>query len=1608
MPLPAYPWNHSQYKVSPTAEASTTFLPPAHPLIGKRLRQDSLEWYSTIDPDLFPWLRDHAVEGVPVFPAAGYVEAALAAAAEIYPDSALEMREMDIIRPLVFDESASIETLIRLNRETGLVEILSRQRGSGADWTLNARAIVSRCSVDPAYCSIEGGAIVVPKRKVYGASEKLGLNYGPAFQRVRRVSFPEPKRAVAVLEEASLLSQAQHVIDLTALDAAFHALFASEEAGVADMPMKRMLPVRFGRVRAFRRGVRAEHAVARTIRQSLSSMVINIELIDIGGNTILAAEMVRLVEAPVAMGLDIATLAYRTDSWQLPRTQAATNLALQSHPETRPNGDGQALSEALLLLEAGCLRETWAAFRGDRAAPSSAGELEQEADWPVYLASSLLWHLETKNLVKEQDGGLALVDTCDLPAMPSVVRSLLMRHPTMAGEAAGLSRLSDIIERLIAGDTFAKDELSSAHWRQLDVASEQVSVLRSAVEHELSFALRRRPEGEFVRLLLVGAHHSAMIAQRFDQTPGIELLITDFDADRLEQVSAGLGDQVSFIRCVAWNDLERLPTGSVDLIGAIDSLSEIAASTDGLGRLKRLLRPRGSLVSGEPSPSLFWDLVRGTRASWWARSANSDFPVGALLTGREWLDELGAAGFSNVLAQPVLGEERIGVILRAVSDAHEPALDASAPGASWDWAGQQTATSRALREVVECRTPPPKAEESPFPEGVQGVIWTLDGRQISDLTAISAVLTELAGCARVQASASAAFSVLVDLGHLDGPDECLAHPMWAAVTAALRVAQNEYPSIAIRCVGVANRAGTAASLDSVAEELVNPSDEREVCFVDGRRIVFRLARGAAVPTPQPELPSDNAVQLVPRSSSTRGTLMWAAQPRRTPAAGEVEIEVKATGLNFRDVMWNLGLLPEEALEDGYAGASLGMECAGVVAAVGPGETALSPGDRVVAFVKGGFSSHVIAPAFALRRIPPAMSFDAAATIPVAFLTAYYSLVHLAQLKRGETVLIHGGAGAVGLAALQVAHLVGATIIATAGTDEKRALLRDLGVQHVLNSRTLAFADEVMKHTQDKGVDVVLNSLAGEAMVRSMDCLRPFGRFVELGKRDFYANTHIGLRPFRRNLTYHGVDVDQLLTGHRELTGQLFGEVLAHFETGQFVPLPHRIFPGDQITDAFRLMQRSGHIGKIVVRPADRPTGTRLQAARFPVSIDGWHLIVGGTSGFGFAMAEWLADRGARHLVLASRSGTVSQELDAKIAELRTAGVTVDLVQLDVTDSTNCEALLAGLQRVRPVKGIVHAAMVLEDRLIENLDQEAIETVLAPKVGGGLNLERLSRKMKLDYLLLFSSATTFLGNPGQFNYVAANAYLEGLARKAQQAGVPAVAVAWGAIEDTGYLARNIQNNASLRKRFASSLVSARNALNGLDLAFDANGKPTISALSIAQVDWSMVKRELAVGRAPFFSAVISGAGARQSIDAAATLEKLKGVSIEEATTVLLDMVVDEIARVLRLPSKEVDRHRPLAEIGMDSLMMLELRATVESTLQVDLPMMSLANGITPSDVARRVAGLLLGGDQLEKVPGRLMALSGSHLGTELEQVDRQEHLAAAKAVLEHSSKLQGSL
>ena len=328
-------------------------------------------------------------------------------------------------------------------------------------------------------------------------------------------------------------------------------------------------------------------------------------------------------------------------------------------------------------------------------------------------------------------------------------------------------------------------------------------------------------------------------------------------------------------------------------------------------------------------------------------------------------------------------------------------------------------------------------------------------------------------------------------------------------------------------------------------------------------------------------------------------------------------------------MWAQGLLPDEALLEGFSGPFLGLECAGVVSAVGEGVHDLRPGDRVAAVAPAAMATRVVTSCNGVMRMPAAIPFAAAATMPVAFMTAAYALGHLAQVQAGETVLIHGGAGGVGLAAIQYALYKGATVFATAGSDARRQTLRMLGAAAVFDSRGTSFVDDILSATGGKGVDVVLNSVSLELMKQSLRLLRPFGRFLEIGKRDLYRDTAIGVRSLRHNASYSAIDVDELMAHRPDVALRVLKEVSDLLAAGELRPLPYRAFGFRDAIAAFRLLQSSGHVGKVVLLP--EPTRPAATQARFTPRPDGVTIVTGGLNGFGLEAARWIARQGGSRL-----------------------------------------------------------------------------------------------------------------------------------------------------------------------------------------------------------------------------------------------------------------------------------------------------------------------------------------------------------------------------------------
>ena len=524
---------------------------------------------------------------------------------------------------------------------------------------------------------------------------------------------------------------------------------------------------------------------------------------------------------------------------------------------------------------------------------------------------------------------------------------------------------------------------------------------------------------------------------------------------------------------------------------------------------------------------------------------------------------------------------------------------------------------------------------------------------------------------------------------VDDEDKGLS-PVAATVWGMGKVIALEHSEL--RCVRLdLDPKSEANEIEFLSAALETGDNEDQVALRGDRRLGARLQRF--------KKPADSADPIARFSGkpyhltfASRGSLenlKLEITHRRAPGPGEVEIRVLATALNFRDVMNVMGLYPGDP-------GPMGAECAGEIVAVGEGIGHFAIGDPVVAIASGSFGGYVTTRAEWVAPKPVRMSFDEVVTLPVAFITAQFTLHHLAKIQAGDRVLIHAAAGGVGLAAIALAKRAGAEIFATAGSPEKRAFLKSLGVPHVMDSRSLEFADEIMRITGGRGVDVVLNSLADQFVDRSFEAIGQNGRFLEIGKRGIWSPERAA--QLNRGIQYFIVDWGVDAKNNPALIDSMFHELIASFDRGELESLPHRVFPLREAKAAFRFMAQGRHTGKVVISHAEM---LRLDHAGSKFDPQGTYLITGGLHGLGLMTAQWLAERGARHLVLTGRRAPDS-EATAALTAMESQGISVRVAQADVSDAGAMKRLLEETRKTMPpLRGVFHSAGVLDDGVLFN-------------------------------------------------------------------------------------------------------------------------------------------------------------------------------------------------------------------------------------------------------------------------------------------------------------------
>ena len=875
------------------------------------------------------------------------------------------------------------------------------------------------------------------------------------------------------------------------------------------------------------------------------------------------------------------------------------------------------------------------------------------------------------------------------------------------------------------------------------------------------------------------------------------------------------------------------------------------------------------------------------------------------------LAPVGAGGVSVELADagglPVLSVRELG--LRPVS-VEQLSAGAARPGGG------------GLFEVAWSPLPPlPSQPDAPVDGAVVWELGAQDGVGVPG--SVYAATHEMLGVLQTWLATDRA-GVLVVLTHgaVGLTDEEVTDPAAAAVWGLVRSAQAEQP-------------GRVALVDSDGSVDVNDvigRGETQLVVRAGEVYAARLRPAAAGPLLA--LPT-GAWRLAAGDAGTLEDLAAWPCPPADLAPGQVRVAVAAAGVNFRDVLVALGMYP--------GAAELGAEGAGVVVEVGPSVTGLAVGDAVTGIL-GLAGSEAVVDERLVTRVPAGWSLVEAAGVPVVFSTALYGLSDLAGLRAGQRVLVHAAAGGVGMAAVQLARHWGAEVFATA-SHGKWDTLRAMGFDddHIADSRTLGFEEKFLGVTGGAGVDVVLNSLAGDFTDASLRLLVGGGRFIEMGKTDLrdpdviaaqYAGVH-----------YRAFD---LMEAGPDRIAAMLGELTSLFAEGVLTPLPVKAFDVRHATEAYRFVSHARHVGKVVLTLPDGPGGLA----------GGTALITGGTGMAGSALARHLVTRyRVPHVILVSRSGERTEGVAELVAEIRGAGASVSVAACDVSDRDALAGLLAQVPARYPLRGVFHAAGVLDDGLIASLTPDRVDAVLRSKVDGAWNLHELTQDLDLSAFVMFSSMAGIVGAPGQGNYAAANSFLDGLAAYRRAHSLAGLSVAWGLWEEASAMTRHLGDADRARmSRVGLAPLSSRQALALLDDAMPADRSVLVaarldtSALGSAGAALPPMLRGLAARPA---RRVIADAGAAAAASASGLRSRLHGLTAEQRQRELVDLVCTDAATVLGHSTADISAERAFQDLGFDSLTAVELRNRLKAATGLTLSPTLIFDHPTPFALAEHL-------------------------------------------------------
>nr|RBQ98724.1 hypothetical protein FVER53263_00316 [Fusarium verticillioides] len=1609
--LPPYPWNHDrEYWSESRVSKDWRFRKfPNHELLGSRtLESSSLqpEWRNLIRLDGIPWLRDHQVLNDVVFPCAGYLAMAVEAVRQVAGTSEIggfTLKSVVVQSALVLTESKPVEVLTSL-RPVRLTNTLDSAWWEFSIVAHNGTSWIKHCEgqVRPGQDAHQKTAVLPQSEPIsqhyprlvdnlYPELLRIGLRYGPSFRGLDNVScVPNGKKAAAMLRETTV-SESSYAIHPTTIDHCLQLFFPASCDGAFYRAEKLCVPTAIGRLYlADGKSCEVESARAKASAATNSGGSISgaATVVSKQNSTLLSLEDGKFspLEMDLAEDGNADLVGTARLEWK-PNLDFADMCSLV-RPSHASMNDGPELDlvEQLTLL---AILEIHERIDG---AVTPGGHDHAHQHIPNFRG----WIADQVTAAAEGRYRGVVADAREIASLERGARLSLMTNlrqqvlRTGAASAAVLiGRVVDHCEEIVKGELEgiellqAEDGLTN-YYNYVESRTDSIDFFATAGHTRPTLRVLEigAGTGGGAQVILEGLTNGK---ERLFSTYAYTDISAGFFVAAQERFKAYKGLDFKVLDITKDPSEQGFESGSFDLIIAGNVIHATPTLNETLANVRKLLAPEGYLFLQELSPKMrMVNLIMGILPGWWLGAAEGRVEE-PYLDPSQWDTVLKETGFSGVDSAiydaPYPYHLNANIISRpAKESAPQPRAIRGRLTLLHHADDTNSSSITQLREVLDARGLETDMvvfhEHEELKAGEQDVIISLLELKKPFFSSISAA--QLESFQRIVAKLGSIEMIWVTrpaqhgLSASDNPGFGLS----LGLTRTLRSEQ----SLAI----------TTLEIDQVNDESFKAVTNLAIKVLDHREGgSTESTRGATTMDPDREYVVENGVvkvaryhpvslsqELASRASKPEAvtleigrmgllqTLGWVPFPTSDPGYGEVTIEPRCAGLNFRDVLLCMGVV--EA-----TGVGIGLEGSGIITKVGAGVGKFQPGDPVFYLADNCFSTQITISAQRCAKIPSQLAFEDAATMPCVYATVIHSLLDVGGLRPGQSILIHSACGGIGIAALNLCrNFQGLEIYTTVGNEEKVQYLVDnfgLPRSRIFNSRDASFLYDVRAATQGRGVDLVLNSLSGDLLHASWQCVAPYGKMLEIGKRDFIGKARLEMYLFEANRSFIGIDLARFDSARCQ---KLLERTAAMIQTGIVQPIkPVKVFDASDAEGAFRYMQKGVHLGKIVVSiPPHSSTALPITPKPLQVKLnpEASYLLVGGLGGLGRAAATWMVESGARYLIFFSRSAGLSVRDQAFFQELASQGCTAQAVRGDVLNLADVELAMASAPPGKPIRGVLQMSMVLRDKPFADMSLEDWDTAVKPKVHGTWNLH-LAAPKDLDFFFATGSISGSFGTPGQANYAAGNTYLTALFEHRRALGLPASVLQIGLIEDIGYLAKNPERAEALRAA-GGFFLRTRQLLQGLNWALLSSdphhpeyqltiGLRSDKALSdpANRVIWKKDSRA-----ALYHNQEIStdaGAGDDQGINAirllVASCEEDPGILEDPAT---VELVTNEIGKrvcmfMLR-PVEEMDPTASLTSLGVDSLVTIEIRNWIKRTFGgVEVSTLEILNSGTIQGLAR---------------------------------------------------------